>query len=107
MIKPTVGRVVHFYPSASDGVISLGNQPQAAIIVFVHNDRMVNLVVFDHNGVPMSRTSVLLVQPGQVLPSFAHARWMDYQIGQAAKTESLQAALSAASHVDAVPRASS
>lgn len=96
MIKPTVGRVVHFIPTKGDA-LSFSDQPLAALITYVWTDHMVNLVVFDSNGNPHSRTSVTLEQddcpPGPFLNSFC--RWMPYQTGQAAKTEKLQAELDA------------
>lgn len=39
-MKPTVGRIVHYYDSKSR------NAPLAAIITAVHDDRCVNLTVF-------------------------------------------------------------
>jgi hypothetical protein len=63
----------------------------AAIVCFVHSDRMVNLAVFDSNGEFHPKTSVPLVQPeDEAKPSTPHATWMPYQVGQAAKTEELQ-----------------
>lgn len=91
MIKPTVGRVVWFYPAG----VSHESQPQAAFIAYVHSDTMINVGGFDHNGEPFGETSVLLLQdegsygnPG----GGPWACWMPYQKGQAAKTEALEAA---------------
>lgn len=96
MIVPTVGRVVHYYPSKFDH-INHGAQPLAAMVTYVWNNRMVNLVVFDSNGVPQARTSITLVQPGDdVADGNSHCRWMEYQIGQAAKAEALESKLAAA-----------
>jgi len=99
MIKPTVGRVVWFYPDGS----SPSSQPRAAIIAAVWGDRCVNLMVIESNGVPMSHppTSVMLVQEGDPVPKGAdgsncrHCTWMPYQQGQAAKNESLEKQLAA------------
>lgn len=92
MIKPTVGRVVWFYAPG----VSHESEPNAAIVAKVWSDTMVNLAVFDANGVSRGETSVLLVQgegsygnPG----GGAWCCWMPYQKGQAAKTEALEAAL--------------
>jgi hypothetical protein len=82
VIKPTVGRVVWFYPK--DRVHS--HQPHAAIVTSVHGDRCVNLAVFMPNGVPMSHppTSVTLVQEGDAIPEGAcYCCWMPHQLGQA------------------------
>ena len=96
-IKPTVGRVVWFYPptnSAQGGfAYPREGQPLAAVIAHVHSDVMLNLTVFDANGVPHGRTSVPLLADGGVPPvSGYYAAWMPYQKGQAAKTEELERA---------------
>lgn len=89
MIKPTVGRVVWFTPSRNagigDGVAHYDNQPHAAMVVYVWNDYLVNLVVYGHDGVPHPKTSVPLIQEdGVAKPEFGYyAEWMPYQIGQA------------------------
>lgn len=98
IIKPTVGRVVWFYPalnSAEQGFCRVSDgEPLAAIIARVWNDRLVNLTVFDANGVPHSRTSVQLVQDGDLAnPNGYYAQWMPYQQGQAQKTAIAEAAL--------------
>lgn len=100
MIKPTVGRIVWFTPSknSAESGFAAGDQPLAAIIAYVHNDRMVNLAVFDSNGVSHSKTSVDLIQDGEAKPEYGfYCEWMPYQKGQAAKTEQLQAQLSSGS----------
>jgi len=94
MIKPTVGRVVWYYPDGSNA----NTPPLAAIIATVWSDRCVNLMVIEQNGVPMSHppTSVTLVQDGELIPkrtdgTFSrYCCWMPYQVGQAAKAEALQ-----------------
>jgi hypothetical protein len=94
VIKPTVGRVVLFHPSSQSA--ESGFAPAsicAAIVAFVHSDSMVNLAVFDANGVCHSKTSVRLVQDGETgYESGYWCEWMPYQKGQAAKTEALEAA---------------
>lgn len=89
MIKPTVGRVVWFYPAGA----SHEDQPQAAMVSYVHSDTLINVGGFDHSGEPFSARSVLLLQdegsygnPG----GGAWACWMPYQKGQAAKTEAAE-----------------
>jgi hypothetical protein len=88
IIKPTVGRVVWFYPSKVTGEAGFASpvegEPLAAIIAKVWNDKLINLTVFDANGVPHSRTSVALVQDGEPIPTNGYyATWMPYQVGQA------------------------
>lgn len=96
MIKPTVGRVVHYVPAPHEAAL-FGHGVLTALVCHVHSDTMVNLAVFDANGGHHSRTSVYLEQEGGE-PGGRHGsycRWMQYQIGQAAKTEAAEAALSA------------
>ncbi|MFV3090164.1 hypothetical protein ACNJYG_06665 [Pseudomonas sp. GW6] len=97
-IKPTVGRVLHFIPTAEYAasrsmVFSDPSQPLAATIVYVHSDTMVNLVVMDQVGVPFDVRSVPLAQGDTLAGGSFYAQWMPYQKGQAAKTESLETAL--------------
>ncbi|SNB69412.1 hypothetical protein SAMN06265338_103214 [Rhodoblastus acidophilus] len=91
MIKPTVGRVVWYRPGPSDfGKLAVnGDQPLAAIVSTVWNDRMVNIAGFDANGMPFNRTSVTLVQEGDAFPAInsGYVEWMPFQIGQAKKHE--------------------
>lgn len=86
MIKPTIGRVVWYYnPNHKEG-----DQPWAALICYVHSDTMVNLSVFDENGLGKAKTSVPLYQGEGVRPEYPFCEWMPYQQGQAAKTEALE-----------------
>lgn len=93
MIKPTVGRVVWYQPNDADaeklGALAFGSsQPLAAHVAYVHSDIMVNLMVIDPNGNPHSRTSVRLVQAGELpLVGESFCEWMPYQVGQAKKHE--------------------
>lgn len=103
-IQPTPGRVVWYWPSANDGVPSLPGQPLAAIVASVHTDRRVNLSVIDGHGNTHARGNVSLIQPDDIRPqpgSFNFAEWMPYQVGQAAKTEQLQAQITPLPVVDA------
>jgi hypothetical protein len=84
MIKPTVGRVVWYHPN---GVIA--SQPHAALITYVWSDTCVNLAIFDREGHLYQRSSVTLLQDGELVPQDNYAEWMPYQLGQAAKTEAL------------------
>ncbi len=97
VIKPTVGRVVWFYPSQNTVEAGFarhadGGGPYAALIAHVWNDRMVNLSVFDANGAAHPRTSVTLHQGEGDVPEQAFCGWMPYQKGQAAKTEAAEKA---------------
>lgn len=92
MLKPTIGRRVWFWPN---GVTSTNNgplqtvtgtepQPLDAGVVYVWNDRLVNLDVADHYGKHHAATSVPLLQDDDPIPALgAYATWMPYQIGQA------------------------
>jgi hypothetical protein len=82
MIKPTVGRVVWCYNSEDP------EEPLAAIVCHVHNDRMVNLMVIAEEGIPWGQTSVQLLQDDDKPSGEGFwCAWMPYQIGQAARTE--------------------
>lgn len=88
MIKPTVGRIVWFYNDAIHNRIVQRDQPLAAIVAYVWNDRLVNLHVIDADGVYHPVTSVQLVQEGDVYPTEGmRCEWMPYQVGQAKKEE--------------------
>lgn len=88
-IKPTVGRVIWFYPDAgfSPANTPSGNgDPLPALITRVWNDTMINIGGFDANGVPFSRTSVTLTDPDSLtVPAGMYATWMPYQVSAAAK----------------------
>lgn len=92
MIKPTVGRKVWYRPTAFDksgpgGMHAALDQPLDATVVYVHSDRMVNLLVVDHMGRSFPKTSVQLLQEGDTPPAVTggggYAEWMPYQQGQA------------------------
>lgn len=83
IIKPTVGRVVWFYPHPPGP----GEQARAAIIAHAWGDTCVNLAIFDVDGIPDPHppTSVPLIQDGSPLPTKGYyCTWMPFQIGQAA-----------------------
>lgn len=95
MIKPTVGRVVLYRPQVGGGdghmAVNDPETPFSASITYVWNDGCVNLSIFDHDGMQYGKTSVPLAQDRDALPG--ECEWMDYQKGQAAKTEELEAEL--------------
>lgn len=98
MIKPTIGRVVHYRPTGISGVIC------AALITAVHSDTCINLRAFHADGTDSAPASVDLVQDDNY-PSDGRpfAEWMPYQIGQAAKAEPVIADAVAAVDVVAQP----
>lgn len=101
MIKPTVGRVVWFWPAdTTDPKFSAHpSQPCAATVAYVHSDSMVNLSVTDHNGVQHARTSVRLIQEGEPKPQFgSYCEWMPFQIGQS-KREAMHPAMAASTEL--------
>ena len=95
VIEPTIGRRVHFYPNgaqlhstpyelkSADGT----PQPMDAGVVYVWNDRMVNLHVSDHIGQVHAVTSVTLRQPDDAAPAngVPFCEWMPYQVSAATK----------------------
>lgn len=92
MIIPTVGRVV----LVRNRHANRSGQPEAALIAFVHNDRLINVGGFDGNGLSFAMTSLRLVQEGDLVDDQStYAEWMNYQKGQAAKTEAVESELAA------------
>lgn len=79
MIKPTVGRVVWYYPA---GKTPESDQPHAAQIAYVWSDTCINIGFFDQNGIAKNATSVLLYNEEMPLPTTNYCCWMPYQLGQ-------------------------
>lgn len=94
MIKPTVGRIVWFYPASGDSQFPPGG-PYAAIVTWVHSDHLISICAFDGSGNPYGKRSIHLKQDEDKnpAPEGAYCAWMPYQKGQAAKTEALEAKL--------------
>jgi hypothetical protein len=92
IIAPTPGRVVWYRPTKEEDALAFREEkPLAAIVAYVWNDRLVNLMVIDGGGCTFERKSVQLVQDGDAYPpSRGYCEWMPYQKGQAAKTEALE-----------------
>ena len=84
MIKPTIGRVVWFTPfHAADKLPQ--EQPNAALIAYVHGDRCINVGGFDANGNHFAACSVTLLQDDDLPPPNGYyAMWMPYQVKTAA-----------------------
>lgn len=94
MIKPTVGRVVNFVPHKANDPRWDHRQPCVALIAYVYDDRHINVVWFDQTGESHTANQVRLLQDDDRKPEEGFfATWMDYQKGQAAKTEALEAKL--------------
>lgn len=90
MIKPTIGRVVWVYrPHMTNDP----SQPEAALITYVHNDRLINVGGFSHGGSPFYATSVTLLQDDDArIEGSVCATWMPFQVGQAKAQEADAAA---------------
>jgi hypothetical protein len=59
-MKPTIGRIVHFYTGVPGYQANgAGEGPYAAIITQVWSDTCVNLMVFPGSAVPFPVTSVV------------------------------------------------
>lgn len=89
MITPTVGRIVWFYPPTHSPLPGFAlpddGQPLPAVIARVSNvdEGVLNLTVFDAEGVPHPMINVPLFQDGQAVPREGrYATWMPYQINQ-------------------------
>ena len=83
---------VHEKESGSFTGLDFNDQPYAALVTYVWHDRMVNVAAFTANGAAFGRTLMTLVQEGDETPAGgAYCTWM---LGQAAKTEATERALS-------------
>ena len=102
IITPTVGRKVWFRPNGTTklqvqnmpsvhlGPLSLMDavSPLDATVVYVWDERTVNLSVQDHYGQSFLATSVPLVQEGDAIPGGGfYCEWMPYQVRQAKKDQ--------------------
>jgi len=87
IINPAIGRKVWFRPAwlAAGFMQHSKDQPLDATVVYVWNERCVNLRITDHEGKQFSLTSVALRQPDDPVPGGSYAEWMPYQQGQAKK----------------------
>jgi len=93
MIKPTIGRVVWFWPDPSMPTLSgieSAAQPFTASICYVHDDDTISVGGFRHDGRTFVATMIPLYHGEGPRPLVPHAEWMPYQKGQAAKTEALE-----------------
>lgn len=92
MQAPTVGRIVLFHPGECDELQRCCEGPMAAIVAAVghvesEDAYVLNLTVFDHNGVPHSKKDIPLVDeedaddPDETRGP--HCVWMAYQNNKA------------------------
>ena len=95
MIKPTVGRIVLYAPNQRyNSDAGFGEGRLASIITKVHDDRMVNLAVFTPDGEIVRRCRVPLEHGDRPVPTEGgYCEWMEYQKGQANKTDALMRVL--------------
>lgn len=93
MIAPTVGRILWYYPAKGERIAHDFPEPLAATVCAIQGNGTVNLCVFDADGVPHPRQSVVLIQDGKYPANgaYPYCEWMPYQKGQAAKTEHAEA----------------
>lgn len=97
MITPSIGRKVWFTPAKNYDGRTDRQQPYDATIVYVWDNRKVNLRVTDHHGHSEGVESVTLIQEGDLLPEDGrYCCWMPFQKGQAAITDKQRSALTEA-----------
>lgn len=94
IISPTIGRVVlvhRFHPDLTP----VSDQPEPALVTYVHSDRSINVGGFNACGTHFSLGSLTLVQEGDELPAKgdSYASWMPYQLQAAAKAEGIATGL--------------
>lgn len=101
MIPPTIGRMVWYRPNAydksgthfqepPDGGDLSASQPFHAMVVYVWDDRTVNLVGYDHNGYQFVRSKVQLLQDDDAPAEGASfCEWMPFQKDQAKRHEQI------------------
>lgn len=94
-IKPTVGRVVLYYPYGHPA----GEEPLAAQIATVQPSGLLNLGALSRRGDAFPAENVRLLEPGVEPNRHADGRvsedcavWMPYQVTQAAKHDAEQVA---------------
>lgn len=95
-IKPTVGRVVWYWPASAELREKKG-QPFCATITHVWGDTCVNLHVHEDGSFALDRycpTSVTLGDPTEI-PNGECWQWMPYQVGQASGSGAVKEAIKA------------
>jgi len=77
VVKPTVGRMVHYVHNGTVEAPSVAyGEKLAAIVTHVWSDYCVNLTVFDSRGLPFNVTSVDVVQDGD--STAGRTRWCEW-----------------------------
>ena len=89
VIKPTVGRVV-LYRAVAGNPAFPADADHAALVAKVNDDGTLNLGVLDTHGTHHAMRNVPLVQDGETVPAGHYAKWMEFQLGQAAKTAAVE-----------------
>ena len=92
MIQPTIGRIVWAFKDAAPGDphTMRFDGPYAAIIAGVHDERTVDVWIFEPNHLSHCQTSIPLIQPGDegVPDAPWHCEWMPYQVKKTTGSES-------------------
>lgn len=81
MIDPTPGRMLWYWPTASEKSDSDDSQPRAAVVCHVTCNELVTLSVFSDLGTPYTKTDVVLAHDREAGPG--EAEWMPHQLEQA------------------------
>lgn len=86
MIKPTIGRIIYYHEKGRD-------EPYPAVLLTVLNDRLVVGLAF-HSRFPYAHlVQAQLLQDDDQPTEREWFTWMEYQKGQAAKTDSTEQVL--------------
>jgi hypothetical protein len=105
MIQPSTGRIVLYRPNGA-----ADPEPHAAIVIAVHDHRLVNLACFSPEGTYYHRLNVHLLQDDDAAPAEGgYAEWMAFQKGQAPGSDAVKEQLAKieaqlAAHVLLAPR---
>ena len=88
MIKPTIGRVLHFFPHVSSAPDA---HPFAALLAGINEDGTINLTVSARDGSTYPVQNVRLLQDDDVPPAEGHhAAWMPFQKGQVPASSAME-----------------
>ena len=82
-MKPSIGRVVWYYPANFDADL---HQPWPALIAQVNADNDINVGGFRNDGTPFNDSCVPLLLPDAKTPAQGpFCTWMPYQVSAAAE----------------------
>ena len=88
MIQPSISRALWLYQTHAE--YARGHQAFAVTVAYVHNDRLINVGGFNHDGnVIVFRSIPLLQDEDQPPTNGPFCVWMPYQKSQASKTDAL------------------